>query len=262
MLKFNELLAQKHGGTLRKEAARYLSGSVAGALKMETILGGLLRYWEVTERNEECLSTVDCNRAFLQARRNLQEIIEESGADVTAGPLPTIAADEVMIVQVFQNLIENSIRYRGKDAPTVHISAMRAGERWLFAVRDNGIGIDRADFERVFSMFSSLGGTRSGQHFRRGNRTRTLPESGGTPRRTYLGGIRSRPRRGIPIYAAHLSGFGSCRCSAGTARSLTPAVCRVVLCLLSGDGGRTPRRPAWEAGILPLNYSRSLPYSA
>ena len=92
---------------------------------METILGGLLRYWEVTERNGESLSTVDCNRAFLQAQRNLQEEIRESAAAVTADQLPTIVADEVMIVQVFQNLIGNSIRYRGKDAPTVHISAIQ-----------------------------------------------------------------------------------------------------------------------------------------
>jgi PAS domain S-box-containing protein len=156
VLKFNGLLAQEHGGRLSEEASRYLSGSVASALKMETILGGLFRYWEVSERDTECQSTVDCNRAVLQAQRNLQQAIGESGAAVTVGALPTIVADEVMIVQLFQSLIGNSIRYRSKDSPTIHISAMRAGERWLFSVRDNGIGIDRSDYERVFGMFSSL----------------------------------------------------------------------------------------------------------
>ncbi len=157
VLKFNGLLAQEHGGALSAEAGRYLSCASASALKMETIIAGLLRYWEVTERNGECLSTVDCNLAFAEARLKLRYSILESAAVVTADPLPTIVADEMMIEQIFQSLIENSIRYRGNDVPTVHISAMRAGERWLFAVRDNGIGIARADFERVFGMFNTLG---------------------------------------------------------------------------------------------------------
>ncbi len=63
-----------------------------------------------------------------------------------------------MLVQVFQNLIRNSIRYRGDAVPRIHISAVRAGERWLFQVRDNGIGIDKTDAERVFDMFGLLDG--------------------------------------------------------------------------------------------------------
>jgi signal transduction histidine kinase len=67
--------------------------------------------------------------------------------------MPTVVADEVMLVQVFQNLIGNAIRYSGKEIPKIHISAVRAGERWLFSVRDNGIGVAREDAERVFDMF-------------------------------------------------------------------------------------------------------------
>jgi PAS domain S-box-containing protein len=123
------------------------------AVKMEAILKKLLQYWEVTEPGEERLLPVDCNHALLQALENLDAEIRQSGAIVTSGSLPTVAADEVMLVQLFENLIGNSIRYRGDAAPRVHISAVRTGERWQFQLRDNGIGIDRADSERVFEMF-------------------------------------------------------------------------------------------------------------
>jgi len=63
-----------------------------------------------------------------------------------------------MLVQVFQNLISNSIKYRGETAPRIHISAVRTAEGWLFSVRDNGIGIDPEDAERVFGMFKRLHG--------------------------------------------------------------------------------------------------------
>ena len=83
---------------------------------------------------------------------------EQSRAIVTSDPLPTVVADEIMVEQVFRNLIGNSVKYRGKAAPKIHISAVRAGERWLFSVRDNGIGIARADAERVFDVFGRLDG--------------------------------------------------------------------------------------------------------
>ena len=158
VLHSTQLLAQENEGKLGEVAAKYLSDSIASASRMETLLKGLVRYWEVTERSGESLSPVDCNRAFSQAILNLREQILESAAIVTSDVLPTVVADEVMLAQVFENLIGNSIRYRGEAPPAIHISAVRAGERWLFSVRDNGIGIDRADAERVFGMFSSLPG--------------------------------------------------------------------------------------------------------
>jgi signal transduction histidine kinase len=152
------LLAHENEGKLGAVAAKYLSDSVRSASKMETLLKDLVRYWEVTERTGESLSPVDCNGVFSQAVLSLEKQIEKSGAIVTADPLPTVVADEVMLLQVFRNLIGNSIRYRSEAAPAIHISAVRAGERWLFSVRDNGIGIDRANSERLFSMFGSLQG--------------------------------------------------------------------------------------------------------
>ncbi len=77
---------------------------------------------------------------------------------MTSDPLPTVVAKEAMLMQIFQNLIGNSIKYRGETAPTIHISAERTAEGWLFSVRDNGIGIDPADAKLVFGMFKRLHG--------------------------------------------------------------------------------------------------------
>jgi signal transduction histidine kinase len=152
------LLAEESKGKLGADADKSLSYSVAGALRMEAILKQLLRYWEVTERSGETLSPVDCNRLLSQALLNLQPEILQSRAIVTSDPLPTVVADEVMVLQVFQNLIGNSVKYRGEAAPKIHVSAVRAGERWQFSVRDNGIGLNQADAARVFDMFRCLDG--------------------------------------------------------------------------------------------------------
>jgi light-regulated signal transduction histidine kinase (bacteriophytochrome) len=158
VLDSTELLAQESKGNLGSDADKYLSRSVAGAMKMEAILKGLVRYWEVSERSGESLSPVDCNHLLSQALRNLQSEIRKSRAIVTSDPLPTVVADEVMLLQVFQNLIGNSVKYRSKGVPKIHISAIRTGERWQFSVRDNGIGIAQADAARVFDMFRRLDG--------------------------------------------------------------------------------------------------------
>ena len=89
---------------------------------------------------------------------NLQAAIGQSGAVVTSDPLPTVVAEEVVLVQLFQNLISNSIKYRGEETPRIHVSAERNAEGWLFSVRDNGVGIDPKDADRVFGMFKRLHG--------------------------------------------------------------------------------------------------------
>jgi signal transduction histidine kinase len=153
VLTFTQLLAKENEGKLGAEADDYLSGSLGGALKMDALLRDLLNYWEVTERSGESLSPVDCGKVLAEALVNLREQMQKSHAIVTFDAMPTVVADEVMLVQVFQNLIGNAIRYSGKEIPKIHISAVRAGERWLFSVRDNGIGVAREDAERVFDMF-------------------------------------------------------------------------------------------------------------
>ena len=158
VVNFSELLGREYKGKLGEDADQFISYSVEGALRIEALLKALLAYWEITERKQDSLASIDCGAVLSKVLLNLQAAIAESGAIVTSGPLPTVVAEEVMLMQLFQNLISNSIKYRGEEAPRIHVSAERAAEGWLFAVRDNGIGIDPQDAGRVFGMFRRLHG--------------------------------------------------------------------------------------------------------
>ena len=158
VVNFTELLGREYVGKLGKEADQFISYSVEGALRIEALLKALLAYWEVSGRQQSGFASIDCGAALAKALLNLQVAIAESGAVVTSGPLPTVVVEEVMLIQLFQNLISNSIKYRGEETPTIHVSAEKDGEGWLFAVSDNGIGIDPQDARRLFGMFRRLHG--------------------------------------------------------------------------------------------------------
>jgi light-regulated signal transduction histidine kinase (bacteriophytochrome) len=123
-----------------------------------------------------------------QALLSLHTVIQQSGAAVTSDPLPTAVANEAMLMHLFQNLIGNSIKYKGEAAPAIHISALRTAEGWLFSVRDNGVGIDPADAEFVFGNVQAPPRQGNSRH---GHWACTLQEGSGTPWRTHLGGIGS-----------------------------------------------------------------------
>ena len=157
VVNFSQLMAQEYEGKLGEEADKYLGYSVEGAFRIEALLKGLLNYLEITEDSGGLLP-IDCNHVLSETLLSLQTAIQHSGATVTSDPLPTVVAKEAMLMQIFQNLIGNSIKYRGEAAPTIHVSAERTSEGWLFSVRDNGIGIDPADAKLVFGMFKRLHG--------------------------------------------------------------------------------------------------------
>jgi two-component system CheB/CheR fusion protein len=159
VVNFTELLGQEYAGKLGQEADQFIAYSVEGALRIEALLKALLAYWEVAERDPGSLAPADCGAVLAKVLLNLHAAIAESGAIVTSDPLPTVVAEEVMLMQLFQNLISNSIKYRGEETPKIHISAEAGAEGWLFSVRDNGIGIDSQDADRVFGMFKRLHGS-------------------------------------------------------------------------------------------------------
>jgi PAS domain S-box-containing protein len=159
VVNFTELLGREYAGKMGGEADQFISYSVEGALRIEALLKGLLAYWEVSEREQNGLASIDSGAVLAKALFNLQAAIEQAGAIITSDPLPTVVAEEVMLMHLFQNLISNSIKYRGEEHPAIHVSAERDAGAWLFAVRDNGIGIDREDIDRVFGMFKRLHGS-------------------------------------------------------------------------------------------------------
>ena len=159
VVNFTELLGQEYSGRLGKEADQFIAYSMEGAQRIEALLRALLAYWEVTEREQGSLAPIDCGSVLAKALLNLQTAVANSGAIITSDPLPTLMAEEVMLMQLFQNLISNSIKYRTRETPRVHVSAERTADGWLFSVRDNGMGIDPQDTGRVFGMFKRLHGS-------------------------------------------------------------------------------------------------------
>jgi signal transduction histidine kinase len=158
VVKFTRLLAEEYRGALDENVDTSLSNSLGCALRIESLMKALLDYWEVTERPGEALSPVDCSDVLSQALLKLQEEIRQSGATVTADPLPTVVADDVMLGRLFETLVGNSIKYRDSAAVRIHVTAARVSDRWLLSVRDNGIGIDPKHSEFVFGMFNRLHG--------------------------------------------------------------------------------------------------------
>jgi light-regulated signal transduction histidine kinase (bacteriophytochrome) len=123
---------------------------------MQRLIHDLLAYSRVGTRKDDLLDT-SCEGALQQALTNLSGAIEDSAAQVTHDPLPRVLADEIQLVQLFQNLIGNAIKYQRPGVPRVHISAARDGEKkWIFAVEDNGLGIAPEYFERIFGVFQRL----------------------------------------------------------------------------------------------------------
>jgi len=159
VVNFTELLKQEYVGKLGPDADKFIAYSVEGALRIEALLKALLAYWEVTEQERDNPTSVDCGAVLAKTLLNLESAIAQSGAIVTSDLLPAILGEQVLVLQLFQNLISNSIKYRSSQTPRIHVSAERDGEGWRFAVRDNGCGIEAEDAERVFGMFKRLHGS-------------------------------------------------------------------------------------------------------
>jgi signal transduction histidine kinase len=149
-----QLLAKRYKGRLDADADDFIKYAVEGVERMQRLIKDLLEYSRLGV--SENLKPSECTELVERAIANLQFAIEESGAEVTYGPLPAIAVDPTQLSRVFQNLIGNAIKFHGEAAPRIHISAERRGKEWVFSVRDNGIGMDPDQSERIFMIFQRL----------------------------------------------------------------------------------------------------------
>jgi signal transduction histidine kinase len=155
VISYLQLLDDRHGKRLAPEAREFIGFAVDGAQRMQALMNDLLAYARVGTRGRT-FERVETERIFNSALANLKVAIEESGAVIEREPLPTIHADALQLAQVFQNLIGNSLKFRGKTPLRVHIGARRNDAEWVFHVRDNGIGIEQKNFERIFDLFQRL----------------------------------------------------------------------------------------------------------
>jgi light-regulated signal transduction histidine kinase (bacteriophytochrome) len=154
---YTQLLAKRYGDKLDQNANEYIGYAVDGAKRMQRLIHDLLDYSRVGTRGKEFAPT-DCGAVVAGTLRALQPAIEESAATVTHDPLPTVMGDESQLLQLFQNLLGNAIKYRDSKPPVVQVSCKQEGGNWLFSVRDNGIGIDPQYANRIFVIFQRLHG--------------------------------------------------------------------------------------------------------
>jgi PAS domain S-box-containing protein len=152
---FTQLLRQDYQNQLDESAQEYMSYIVDGATRMRQLIQDLLTYCRLGTDHQEFLP-IDCNAVVRQAIANLEVAIADSNATVTHESLPTIKANKTQLIQLFQNLISNAVKFRHDEPPQVHIYAQLRNQEWLFCVRDNGIGIESKYLTRIFDVFKRL----------------------------------------------------------------------------------------------------------
>ncbi len=153
---YTQLLARRYQGQLDAKADRFIAHAVDGANRMQQLIQDLLKYSRVGTRGK-AFARVDSKIAIATALTNLQVAIRESGAAVKLqDDWPAVVGDDTQLVQLFQNLIGNAIKYRGDRPPEIEAGARRQDGAWLFFVRDNGIGIHPQHAERIFMIFQRL----------------------------------------------------------------------------------------------------------
>lgn len=152
-----DLLAKKYKEKeLDEKAGEYISYAIDGTKRMSTLITDLLAYSRVGTKGKES-APVEMSAVLQKATGNLKKAISEGQAVITNDELPRVIGDESQLVQLFQNLISNAIKFRRKDVPSrIHVSAENRTGRWVFGVHDNGIGIEPAFQERVFTVFQRL----------------------------------------------------------------------------------------------------------
>ena len=151
---YTQLLSRRYKGKLDADADEFIGYAVEGANRMQQLIKDLLAYSRVTTRG--AFEPLETDRALEAALANLHMAIEKERAVVTHDPLPRVVADGTQLTQLFQNLVSNALKFHGDRPPRVHISAVQRGDEWVFAVRDDGIGIDPQYADRIFVIFQRL----------------------------------------------------------------------------------------------------------
>ena len=143
------------GERLDEEALRCVQQILTGTKRMQNLVDNVLAFSRVGTRGRP-FAPIELSRAVELAMDNLRLELEDSGATVSCNGLPTVWADRLQMVQLFQNLLSNAVKFRNESPPHIEIGAAREDDQWLVSVRDDGIGIPKADHERIFEMFQRL----------------------------------------------------------------------------------------------------------
>ena len=153
---YAQLLAKRYRGRLEGDADQFINFIVHNAKRMETLIHDLLDFSRIDARGMDFFARTNCESALDDAIGNVRSLVEESGATITRDLLPSVIGDLVQLTRLFQNLLVNSVKYRDSEVPRIHISAKEVDGEFLFAVQDNGIGIDPQYSEKIFGIFRVL----------------------------------------------------------------------------------------------------------
>jgi PAS domain S-box-containing protein len=152
---YTQLIARRYKGKLDEDADDFINFAVDGATRMQHLINDLLEYSRVETRGKHFDDT-DTASILGRVISSLQVAIEESEAKISYNGLPTLKADASQLAQLFQNLIGNAIKFRGKRPLEIEIISKHVGEEWHFTVKDNGIGIEERYYDRIFQIFQRL----------------------------------------------------------------------------------------------------------
>ena len=152
---YTQLLAQRYENQLDDKAHKYIGYAVEGATRMQGLVNDLLQLSRVGTRGKPFEKT-DSSQVLQSVLKNLEKVIEETQAEIHVAPLPMVMADPMQLGQIFQNLIENAVKFRGENKPEITVSATVNNGDCTFQVKDNGIGIDPMFHERIFTIFQRL----------------------------------------------------------------------------------------------------------
>ncbi|MGC2062161.1 MAG: ATP-binding protein [Thermodesulfovibrionales bacterium] len=150
-------LQNRYQNIFDQDAKRYVGEAIDGIDRMKLLITDLLSYAKAGAQTND-RELIDCNKALQHALANLEVEIEERNASITGDKLPLVIAIDTQIVQLFQNLISNSIKFCREGNPRIHVSAEDKDNAWLFSVRDNGIGIAPENTVRIFEIFKRFHG--------------------------------------------------------------------------------------------------------
>jgi len=155
---FAKLLDRRYRDKLDAVGNQFLEFILDGVSRMQKLIQSVLEHSSISTEKKE-IQAIDVSSVVKEVMKNLNQAINESKATIIYGDLPAVAVERAQLVQLFQNIISNSIKYASSDrSPYIIISAEKSVDEWLFSIRDNGIGIDNKYAERIFDMFSRLHG--------------------------------------------------------------------------------------------------------
>ncbi|MGP3931524.1 sensor histidine kinase [Nonomuraea sp. KM88] len=152
---FTQMLEQRYGTQLDDRAKQYIHYAVDGAKRMQLLINDLLGFSRVG-RVTSGKTAIESGVALDAALENLSAVIEDTGATVTRDELPRVTGNRMQLTRLFQNLVENAVKFRAEEPPRIHIGAERSGDMWEFSCSDNGIGIEPKYADRIFLIFQRL----------------------------------------------------------------------------------------------------------